>query len=81
MLDLGHAILDLGFWLANSPLPVRVSAALVGPERGVEIAGSALALCGGGAATVTDVTGGALGGGRGDGRRGNPGNWGHAGAI
>ncbi|MEP6572835.1 MAG: Gfo/Idh/MocA family oxidoreductase [Gemmatimonadota bacterium] len=56
ILDLGHAILDLGFWLANNPAPVRVSAALVGPDRGVEIAGSALVLCEGGASIFIDVT-------------------------
>jgi predicted dehydrogenase len=56
MLDLGHAILDLGLWLANSPVPIRVSAGLIGPERSVEQAGSALVICEGGASIFIDVT-------------------------
>lgn len=58
MLDLGHAILDLGFWLANNPVPIRVSASLHGAEgnRGVEQSGSALVLCEGGCSIFVDVT-------------------------
>ncbi len=58
MLDLGHAILDLGLWLANGPTPVRVSAALDLPERdrGVEQSGSAFVVCEGGFSVFLDVT-------------------------
>jgi predicted dehydrogenase len=58
MLDLGHAILDLGFWLAGNPVPVRVSACLYGADgaRGVEHSGSALVVCEGGASIFVDVT-------------------------
>ena len=58
MLDLGHAILDLGFWLAGGPVPVRVSASLNGADgsRGVENAGSALVICEGGVSIFLDVT-------------------------
>ncbi len=58
MLDLGHAILDLGFWLANDPTPIRVSASLHGGEgaRGVEQSGSALVTCEGGGSIFLDVT-------------------------
>jgi len=58
MLDLGHAILDLGLWLANNPKPVRVSASLIGQEsaRGVETSGSAFVICEGGLSIFLDVT-------------------------
>jgi predicted dehydrogenase len=58
MLDLGHAILDLGLWLANNPKPVRVSASLPGSEsaRGVETSGSAFVICEGGLSIFLDVT-------------------------
>ncbi len=58
ILDLGHAILDLGFWLANNPKPVRVSACLSGEEgtRGVEQSGSAFVVCEGGISIFLDVT-------------------------
>lgn len=58
ILDLGHAILDLGFWLANSPKPLRVSANLTGGEggRGVEQSGSAFVVCEGGFSMFLDVT-------------------------
>ncbi|MBK6421472.1 MAG: Gfo/Idh/MocA family oxidoreductase [Gemmatimonadetes bacterium] len=58
MLDLGHAILDLGFWLAGSPTPVRVSASLTGGDgnRGVEQSGSAFVVCEGGFSMFLDVT-------------------------
>jgi predicted dehydrogenase len=58
MLDLGHAILDLGFWLAGHPQPVRVSACLHGSEgpRGVEQSGSAFVICEGGFSIFLDVT-------------------------
>jgi predicted dehydrogenase len=58
MLDLGHAILDLGFWLANNPKPVRVSASLQGSDGGnaVEHAGSAFVVCEGGLSIFADVT-------------------------
>ncbi len=58
MLDLGHAILDLGLWLADNPTPLRVSASLHGGEgsRAVETAGSALVICDGGVSIFFDVT-------------------------
>jgi predicted dehydrogenase len=58
MLDLGHAILDLGLWLAGFPAPERVSATLYGGEgaRGVEQSGSALVMCEGGLSLFLDVT-------------------------
>lgn len=58
MLDLGHAILDLGFWLANDPKPLRVSANLSGGDshRGVEQSGSAFIVCEGGFSLFLDVT-------------------------
>lgn len=58
MLDLGHAILDLGFWLANNPTPVRVSASFPNGEtsRGVEQSGSAFVVCEGGLSIYVDVT-------------------------
>lgn len=58
MLDLGHAILDLGFWLANGPRPVRVSATLQGGDgkAGVEQAGSAFVVCEGGFSIFLDIT-------------------------
>jgi predicted dehydrogenase len=58
MLDLGTSILDLAFWLAGTPTPVRVSAALdsSGDERAVEQSGSAFVVCENGAAIFVDVT-------------------------
>jgi predicted dehydrogenase len=58
MLDLGHAVLDMGFWLAGNPAPLRVSAVLHGREggRGVEHSGSALVVCEGGVSIFLDVT-------------------------
>lgn len=58
MLDLGHAIIDLGMWLADFPVPERVSATLHGAEgaRGVEQSGSALIHCEGGLSIFLDVT-------------------------
>jgi predicted dehydrogenase len=58
MLDLGHAILDLGLWLANNPNPVRVSASLHASEsaRGVENSGSAFVVCEEGLSFFLDVT-------------------------
>jgi predicted dehydrogenase len=58
MLDLGLTMLDLSLWLANSPAPSRVSAALDRPqgERGVEESGSAFVVCENGAALFLDVT-------------------------
>jgi predicted dehydrogenase len=58
MLDLGHAILDLGLFLADFPKPERVSATLYGAEgaRGVEQSGSALVMCEGGLSLFVDVT-------------------------
>lgn len=57
MLDLGQAILDLGFWLANSPVPLRVSASLDRPARdkGVEQSGSAFVICEAGVSLFVDV--------------------------
>ncbi len=57
MLDLGQAILDLGFWLANDPVPVRVSASLDRParEKAVEQSGSAFVVCEGGVSVFVDV--------------------------
>lgn len=58
VLDLGHAILDLGLWLANNPKPLRVSASLNGSDltRGVETSGSAFVVCEGGVSIFLDVT-------------------------
>jgi len=58
ILDLGHAILDLGLWLANNPKPIRVSASLHGTESkgGVEQSGSAFVVCEGGYSIFLDVT-------------------------
>lgn len=58
MLDLGLTMLDLGFWLAGNPAPVRVSATLSRPagERSVEQAGSAFVVCEKGAGIFVDVT-------------------------
>lgn len=58
ILDLGHAILDLGLWLANGPRPVRVSASVNGGDsgRGVETGGSAFVVCEGGLSIFLDVT-------------------------
>ncbi len=51
MLDLGLTMLDLCFWLAGNPVPVRVSAVLTKPrgDRGVEQSGSAYVVCENGA--------------------------------
>jgi predicted dehydrogenase len=58
ILDLGHAILDLGLWLANNPKPVRVSASLHGFEggRGTEHSGSAFVVCESDFSIFLDVT-------------------------
>jgi predicted dehydrogenase len=58
MLDLGQAVLDLGFWLADNPAPIRVSASLHGGEasRAVEHSGSVLVICDGGTSIFADVT-------------------------
>lgn len=61
MLDLGLTMLDLSLWLANSPAPARVSAALDRPkgakgERAVEESGSAFVVCENGACLFIDVT-------------------------
>jgi predicted dehydrogenase len=58
MLDLGYAILDLAFWLANTPAPIRVSASLDQPASGkaVETSGSAFVVCEGGVSFFVDVT-------------------------
>ncbi|MFN8652658.1 MAG: Gfo/Idh/MocA family oxidoreductase [Gemmatimonadales bacterium] len=58
VLDLGHAILDLGLWLANNPKPIRVSASMNGSDlaRGVETSGSAFVVCEGGVSIFLDVT-------------------------
>jgi predicted dehydrogenase len=58
MLDLGQAILDLELWLANGPVPVRVSASLERPpkDKGVEQSGSAFVTCEGGVSLFVDVT-------------------------
>lgn len=58
MLDLGLSILDLGFWLAGNPTPVRVSATLdrAGREKATEYAGSAFVVCENGACIFVDVT-------------------------
>lgn len=57
MLDLGLSVLDLAFWLAGNPNPVRVSASLDVPSRaGVEESGSAFVICENGASIFVDVT-------------------------
>jgi len=58
MLDLGLSILDLGFWLAGSPTPVRVSASFGagGKDRAVEHSGSAFVVCENGLSLFVDVT-------------------------
>lgn len=57
MLDLGLSILDLAFWLAGSPTPVRVSASFgAGKDRGVEQSGSAFVVCENGVSLFVDVT-------------------------
>jgi predicted dehydrogenase len=65
MLDLGQAILDLGLWLANDPVPIRVSASLDRPakEKGVEQSGSAFVICEGGVSVFVDVNWHHIGGG------------------
>jgi predicted dehydrogenase len=57
MADLGLSILDLGLWLANNPLPVRVSASFdrTGKDR-VEPSGSAFVVCEDGFSLFVDVT-------------------------
>ncbi len=58
MMDLGQAILDMGLWLGNNPVPLRVSASLHGTEgaRGVEQSGSAFVIFEGGLSIFLDVT-------------------------
>jgi predicted dehydrogenase len=58
MLDLGLSILDLALWLAGTPVPARVSAALdvTREEQGVEQSGSAFVVCENGASIFVDVT-------------------------
>jgi predicted dehydrogenase len=58
MLDLGLTMLDLCFWLAGNPVPVRVSASLTKSrgDRGVEQSGSAYVVCANGASIFVDVT-------------------------
>jgi predicted dehydrogenase len=58
MLDLGLSILDLALWLAGTPTPERVSAALdvTREEQGVEQSGSAFVVCENGASIFVDVT-------------------------
>ncbi len=55
MLDLGLTMLDLAFWLAGNPGPVRVTAGL-DLERGVEQSGSVFVVCEGGVSVFVDVT-------------------------
>ncbi len=57
MVDLGLSILDLGLWLANNPVAVRVSASLdhTGKDR-VEQSGSAFVVCEEGFSLFLDVT-------------------------
>ncbi|HET7604155.1 MAG TPA: Gfo/Idh/MocA family oxidoreductase [Gemmatimonadales bacterium] len=58
MLDLGLSILDLALWLAGTPAPERVSAALdvTREDQGVEQSGSAFVVCENGASVFVDVT-------------------------
>jgi predicted dehydrogenase len=58
MLDLGLSILDLALWLAGTPAPARVSAALdaTREDQGVEQSGSAFVVCENGASIFVDVT-------------------------
>lgn len=59
MLDLGLTILDLAFWLAGNPRPVRVSASLSRAGRGdraVDQSGSAFVVCEGDCSVFVDVT-------------------------
>ncbi len=58
MLDLGLSILDLALWLAGTPVPARVSAALdvTREDQGVEQSGSAFVVCENGASVFVDVT-------------------------
>lgn len=59
MLDLGLTILDLAFWLAGNPRPVRVSASLSRAGRGdraVDQSGSALVICEHDCSVFVDVT-------------------------
>jgi predicted dehydrogenase len=57
MADLGLSILDLGLWLANNPVPVRVSATLDSTTKDrVEQSGSAFVVCAEGFSLFVDVT-------------------------
>lgn len=58
MLDLGLSILDLAFWLAGNPTPVRVSASFGAgaKDRSVEQSGSAFVVCENGVSVFVDVT-------------------------
>ncbi|HKP29440.1 MAG TPA: Gfo/Idh/MocA family oxidoreductase [Gemmatimonadales bacterium] len=58
MLDLGLTMLDLCFWIAGNPVPLRVSASLGGgkSERAVEQSGSAFVVCESGLSIFVDVT-------------------------
>jgi predicted dehydrogenase len=57
MMDLGLTILDLGFWLARSPVPSRASAAMDRAAKDkVEQSGSAFVVCENGFSLFLDVT-------------------------
>jgi predicted dehydrogenase len=58
MFDLGITMVDLCFWLAGNPTPVRVSASLsaAGRERSVEQSGSAFIVCEKDLSIFVDVT-------------------------
>lgn len=57
MLDLGLTMIDLAFWMAGNPAPLRVSASpMRRAERGVELSGSAFIICEGGLSIYVDVT-------------------------
>jgi predicted dehydrogenase len=59
LLDLGVTMLDLAFWLAGNPEPVRVSANLAGGgrgERAVEQSASAFVVCRDDLSVFVDVT-------------------------
>ncbi|MEO8450545.1 MAG: Gfo/Idh/MocA family oxidoreductase [Gemmatimonadota bacterium] len=58
MLDLGLTVLDLCFWLAGNPTPIRVSANLSRSrgEKSVEQSGSAFVVCEPGTGVFVDVT-------------------------
>jgi predicted dehydrogenase len=56
MLDLGLALLDVGLWLADGPIPVQVLASLHRPEgEPMEDAGCALVICEGGYSILVDA--------------------------